>query len=133
MKKQHKCTKSSSRRSMAAAHSLAPRRLCEAASWSQVPGPPPSLHVRSQAKGQCVGPANAARVMTLAASSDKRLGTKYVPSFIPPALAAANKTREEKPASVFDLPARGDKGKPRAIDAVLVEMQRCVLGALRPE
>ena len=69
---------------------------------------------------------------TSAAASDKRLGTKYVPSFIPPALAAANKTREEKPASVFDLPARGDKGKPRAIDAVLVEMQRCVFGALRP-
>jgi hypothetical protein len=74
-----------------------------------------------------MGHANAARALTLAASSDKRLGTKYVPSFIPPALAAANKTREEKPASVFDLPARGDKGKPRAIDAVLVEMQRYVL------
>ena len=40
-------------------------------------------------------------------------------------MAAASKAREEKPASVFDLPARGDKGKPRAIDAVLVEMQRC--------
>ena len=31
MKRQHRCTKSSSRRSMAAAHSLAPRRLCVAA------------------------------------------------------------------------------------------------------
>ena len=60
-----------------------------------------------------------------AAAPDKRLGTKYVPSFLPPSMAAA-KAREDKPASVFDLPARGDKGKPRAIDSVLVEMQRCV-------
>jgi hypothetical protein len=44
-------------------------------------------------------------------------------------MAAASKAREEKPASVFDLPARGDKGKPRAIDSVLVEMQRCVARA----
>ena len=80
----------------------------------------------------CAGLADAARAWMLAAASDKRLGPKYVPSFIPPALAAANKTREEKPASVFDLPARGDKGKPRAIDAVLVEMQRYVFQALRP-
>ena len=71
-----------------------------------------------------MGHANAAHAMTLSAPSE-RLGTKYVPSFIPPALAAS-KTREEKPASVFDLPARGDKGKPRAIDAVLAELQRCV-------
>lgn len=45
-------------------------------------------------------------------------------------MAAASKAREEKPASVFDLPARGDKGKPRAIDSVLVEMQRCASLAL---
>ena len=70
--------------------------------------------------------ADAARAFARAAAPDKRLGTRYVPSFIPPSMAAASKAREEKPASVFDLPARGDKGKPRAIDSVLVEMQRCV-------
>lgn len=54
-----------------------------------------------------------------------------MPSFIPPSMAAASKAREDKPASVFDLPARGDKGKPRAIDSVLVEMQRCARQALQ--
>ena len=48
-KRQLKCTKSSSLRSMAAARSLAPRRLCEAASLSRVRGPRPSLHVRASA------------------------------------------------------------------------------------
>jgi hypothetical protein len=66
------------------------------------------------------------RSLRARAAVDKKLGTRYVPSFLPPSLAAANRAREEKPASVFELPAKADKSKPRAIDAVLEEMQRCV-------
>ena len=53
-----------------------------------------------------------------------RLGTKYVPSFIPPSMLAAKARGEEKPASVFEAKA-SDKSKPRAIDAVMEELQRC--------
>ena len=54
-----------------------------------------------------------------------RLGTKYVPSFIPPSMLAAKARAEEKPASVFEG-RPSDKSKPRAIEAVKEELQRCV-------
>jgi hypothetical protein len=60
-----------------------------------------------------------------------RLGTKYVPSFIPPSMLAAKARGEEKPASVFE--ARPcDKSKPRALEAVKEELQRCAPIHLRP-
>ena len=68
--------------------------------------------------------AAASRRLARARAADKKLGSKYVPSFLPPSMSAS-RGREERPASVFDLPARADKSKPRAIDAVLEEMQRC--------
>lgn len=90
------------------------------------PGSRPSAEPTGTSRTRAV----AARVSRLtlsvggAATGDKKLGTRYVPSFIPPSLAGPSR-REEKPASVFDLPARTDKSKPRVIDSVLEELQRC--------
>jgi len=63
---------------------------------------------------------------TLAAHTppvERRTGARYVPSFLPP--SAARPADEPRPSSVFDLPARADKTKPRAIESVIEELQRC--------
>jgi U2-associated protein SR140 len=79
--------------------------------------PPPSQAVASE-------PASA----TPAA---RKPGGRYVPSFMPPGMAAAlgDKDEAEEPKKeaepVFQLPGSGaGKGKPRAIDALLANLKR---------
>ena len=69
---------------------------------------------------------------TAAPSASLRVHSTYVPSFLPPSMLAARARTEEKPASVFELPGRADRSRPRAIDAVRDEMQRCVLPDPQP-
>jgi U2-associated protein SR140 len=76
------------------------------------------------------GPAAASPASNGSEPAGRKPGGRYVPSFMPPGMAAAmdkkeggdGAKKEEEP--VFQLPGSSAKGKPRAIDALLANLKR---------